>query len=84
MPLEVFRTLLDRHARPAELLLRAGPGELPRTGGGTPSGSAVSDAPPALLDTAVSQDAALLRNTVRTPVSIPPRAEPENRRGSCK
>lgn len=37
----------------AELLLQAGPGDTPRTGGGTPSGIAVSDAPPALLDAVV-------------------------------
>ncbi|MFF6955804.1 AraC family transcriptional regulator N-terminal domain-containing protein [Streptomyces sp. NPDC008317] len=37
----------------AELLLQAGPGNSPRTGGGTPSGIVVSDAPPALLDAVV-------------------------------
>ncbi|MFJ3667216.1 AraC family transcriptional regulator N-terminal domain-containing protein [Streptomyces sp. NPDC090106] len=37
----------------AGLLLRAGPGDTPRTGGGTPSGIAVSDAPAALLDAVV-------------------------------
>jgi AraC-like DNA-binding protein len=34
----------------AELLLQAGPGDTPRTGGAAPSGITVSDAPPALLD----------------------------------
>ncbi|WP_327674679.1 AraC family transcriptional regulator [Kitasatospora sp. NBC_00458] len=34
----------------AELLLRAGAGDAPRAGAGTPSGIAVSDAPPALLE----------------------------------
>lgn len=37
----------------AELLLRAGPGDLPRTGGGAPSGIAVSDASAPLLDAVV-------------------------------
>ncbi|GAA3461536.1 AraC family transcriptional regulator N-terminal domain-containing protein [Saccharothrix longispora] len=37
----------------AELLLRAGPGDVPRTGEGVPSGIAVSDAPAALLDAVV-------------------------------
>ncbi|MGW7648339.1 AraC family transcriptional regulator [Streptomyces bobili] len=37
----------------AELLLQAGPGDTPRPAGGTPSGIAVSDAPPALLDAVV-------------------------------
>ncbi|MGW7423890.1 AraC family transcriptional regulator [Streptomyces sp. NPDC054813] len=37
----------------AELLLQAGPGDLPRAGGGVPSGIAVSDAPAALLDAVV-------------------------------
>lgn len=37
----------------AELLLQAGPGDTPRTGGGAPSGITVSDAPPALLDAVV-------------------------------
>ncbi|MEU6025924.1 AraC family transcriptional regulator [Streptomyces tauricus] len=37
----------------AELLLRAGPGDNPRLGGGTPSAMAVSDASPALLDAVV-------------------------------
>ncbi|MFH9084703.1 AraC family transcriptional regulator N-terminal domain-containing protein [Streptomyces sp. NPDC017673] len=37
----------------AELLLLAGAGDAPRAGGGTPSGIAVSDAPPALLDAVV-------------------------------
>ncbi|MFD5415679.1 AraC family transcriptional regulator [Streptomyces nojiriensis] len=38
----------------AELLLQAGPGDTPRTGSGAaPSGLAVSDAPPALLDAVV-------------------------------
>lgn len=37
----------------AELLLQAGPGDIPRTGAGTPSGIAVGDAPPALLDAVV-------------------------------
>ena len=36
----------------AELLLRAAPGDVP-TGGGTPSGMAVSDAPPELIDAAI-------------------------------
>lgn len=37
----------------AELLLEAGPGDAPRTGGGTPPGITVSDTPPALLDAVV-------------------------------
>jgi AraC-like DNA-binding protein len=37
----------------AELLLRAAPGDLPPAGGGAPSGMAVSDAPPELLDAVV-------------------------------
>ncbi|MGW1188035.1 AraC family transcriptional regulator [Streptomyces sp. NPDC002559] len=37
----------------AELLLQAGPGDTPRTGGGAPSGIIVSDAPAALLDAVV-------------------------------
>ncbi|WP_329385855.1 AraC family transcriptional regulator [Streptomyces sp. NBC_01716] len=37
----------------AELLLRAGPGDTPRGGAGAPSGIAVGDAPPALLDAVV-------------------------------
>ncbi|MET9559222.1 AraC family transcriptional regulator [Streptomyces tauricus] len=37
----------------AELLLRAGPGDNPRSDGGTPSAMAVSDASPALLDAVV-------------------------------
>ncbi|MGW2958897.1 AraC family transcriptional regulator [Streptomyces sp. NPDC001220] len=37
----------------AELLLRAGPGDVPRSGAGVPSGIAVSDAPAALLDAVV-------------------------------
>ncbi|MFJ9542568.1 AraC family transcriptional regulator N-terminal domain-containing protein [Streptomyces sp. NPDC101225] len=37
----------------AELLLQAGPGDLPRAGGSTPSGIAVSDASAALLDAVV-------------------------------
>ncbi|WP_329077848.1 AraC family transcriptional regulator [Streptomyces niveus] len=37
----------------AELLLQAGPGDTPRTGAGAPSGIAVGDAPPALLDAVV-------------------------------
>ncbi|MFV5997413.1 AraC family transcriptional regulator [Streptomyces sp. NPDC056231] len=37
----------------AELLLQAGPGDTPRTGGGAPSGIFVSDAPAALLDAVV-------------------------------
>lgn len=37
----------------AELLLQADPGDIPRTGGGAPSGIAVSDTPPALLDAVV-------------------------------
>ncbi|MEU2337081.1 AraC family transcriptional regulator [Streptomyces sp. NPDC006654] len=37
----------------AELLLQAGPGDTPRTGGGAPSGVIVSDAPAALLDAVV-------------------------------
>ncbi|MET8755553.1 AraC family transcriptional regulator [Streptomyces sp. NPDC004667] len=37
----------------AELLLAAGPGDTPRTGAGTPSGIAVSDAPAALIDAVV-------------------------------
>ncbi|MET8059343.1 AraC family transcriptional regulator [Streptomyces microflavus] len=37
----------------AELLLQAGPGDIPRAGAGAPSGIAVSDAPPALLDAVV-------------------------------
>ncbi|RMB84990.1 AraC family transcriptional regulator [Streptomyces shenzhenensis] len=37
----------------AELLLQAGPGDTPRTGGTAPSGIAVSDTPPALLDAVV-------------------------------
>ncbi|MEU1305084.1 AraC family transcriptional regulator [Streptomyces shenzhenensis] len=37
----------------AGLLLQAGPGDTPRTGGTAPSGIAVSDTPPALLDAVV-------------------------------
>ncbi|MFE7854241.1 AraC family transcriptional regulator N-terminal domain-containing protein [Streptomyces sp. NPDC057403] len=37
----------------AELLLQAGPGDLPRAGAGVPSGIAVSDAPVPLLDAVV-------------------------------
>lgn len=37
----------------AELLLRSGPGDVPRTGGGALPGIAVSDAPDALLDAVV-------------------------------
>ncbi|MFC9756672.1 AraC family transcriptional regulator N-terminal domain-containing protein [Streptomyces sp. NPDC056921] len=37
----------------AELLLQAGPGDTPRTGGGAPPGIIVSDAPAALLDAVV-------------------------------
>ncbi|MBT3151506.1 AraC family transcriptional regulator [Streptomyces sp. CHD11] len=37
----------------AELLLEAGPGDLPRTGGAAPSGIVVSDAPAALTDAVV-------------------------------
>lgn len=37
----------------AELLLQADPGDIPRAGGGAPSGIAVSDTPPALLDAVV-------------------------------
>jgi AraC-like DNA-binding protein len=37
----------------AELLLQAGPGDTPRASAGTPSGIAVSNAPPALLDAVV-------------------------------
>ncbi|MER5450932.1 AraC family transcriptional regulator [Streptomyces sp. NPDC002766] len=37
----------------AELLLRAGPGDIPRAGTAVPSGIAVSDAPAALLDAVV-------------------------------
>jgi AraC-like DNA-binding protein len=44
--------LVLRPADVAELLLRAAPGDVP-TGGGTPSGMAVSDAPPELVDAAI-------------------------------
>lgn len=37
----------------AELLLQARPGDIPHVGAGVPSGIAVSDAPPALLDAVV-------------------------------
>ncbi|MEU9391985.1 AraC family transcriptional regulator [Streptomyces sp. NPDC048324] len=37
----------------AELLLQAGPGDIPRAGAGVPSGIAVSDAPAPLLDAVV-------------------------------
>ncbi|MDX3235097.1 AraC family transcriptional regulator [Streptomyces sp. ME03-5709C] len=37
----------------AELLLQAGPGDIPRDGGAAPSGITVSDAPAALLDAVV-------------------------------
>ncbi|MET9553554.1 AraC family transcriptional regulator [Streptomyces sp. NPDC006645] len=47
-----FGLLLEPSAV-AELLLQAGPGDTPRTGPGTPSGIAVGDAPPALLDAVV-------------------------------
>ncbi|MDQ2586923.1 AraC family transcriptional regulator [Saccharothrix yanglingensis] len=47
-----FGLVLDP-AAVAELLLRAGPGDVPRTGEGVPSGIAVSDAPAALLDAVV-------------------------------
>jgi AraC-like DNA-binding protein len=42
-----------RPAAIADLLLRAGPGDLPAPGGGTPSGLAVSDASAALVDAVV-------------------------------
>ncbi|MER5457207.1 AraC family transcriptional regulator [Micromonospora sp. NPDC002389] len=45
--------LVLRPAAVAEVLLRATPGDLPQVGGGAPSGLAVSDAPPELLDAAV-------------------------------
>ncbi|GIF26068.1 AraC-like DNA-binding protein [Actinoplanes tereljensis] len=45
--------LLLRPAAIAELLLQAGPGDLPAAPGGTPSGLAVSDAPAELLDAVV-------------------------------
>ncbi|MFG2173579.1 AraC family transcriptional regulator N-terminal domain-containing protein [Streptomyces niveus] len=47
-----FGLLLEPSAV-AELLLQAGPGDTPRTAAGTPSGIAVGDAPPALLDAVV-------------------------------
>ncbi|WP_405442075.1 AraC family transcriptional regulator N-terminal domain-containing protein [Streptomyces niveus] len=47
-----FGLLLEPSAV-AELLLQAGPGDTPRTGAGAPSGIAVGDAPPALLDAVV-------------------------------
>ncbi|WP_328792406.1 MULTISPECIES: AraC family transcriptional regulator [unclassified Streptomyces] len=48
-----FGLVLDPSAV-AELLLQAGPGDTPRTASGAaPSGMAVSDAPPALLDAVV-------------------------------
>jgi AraC-like DNA-binding protein len=45
--------LILRPAAIAELLLRAGPGDLPPGGGGTPSGLAVSDASAGLVDAVV-------------------------------
>ncbi|GIM90660.1 AraC family transcriptional regulator [Paractinoplanes toevensis] len=45
--------LLLRPAAVAELLLQAGPGDLPPVPGGAPSGLAVSDAPAELLDAVV-------------------------------
>ncbi|HWO65601.1 MAG TPA: AraC family transcriptional regulator [Umezawaea sp.] len=45
--------LVLRPAAIAELLLQAGPGDLPPAGGGTPSGLAVNDASAGLLDAVV-------------------------------